>query len=229
MTSSMKRLSPFHSSQVSRLSDDRQQTAVRSAPRWSLPVGSVISRAQVRGRDLEAEVAVMLGHRPVHLVDEDDVGLAGREAGLDQLLEQASARRRVPRTDAVLGRLQVELGAVADRFHELVGDQHAVVEVERLAVEVARRLADLEELLDLGMRDVEIAGGRAAPQRALRDRQRQAVHHADERDDAAGLAVEADRLADAAHRCPNRCRCRRPSTPARHSRSRCRRCRRGCR
>src|SRR3546814_5683686 len=45
-------------------------------------------RAEVRGRDLEAEVAVMLGHHPVHLVDEDDVGLAGREARLDQLLEQ---------------------------------------------------------------------------------------------------------------------------------------------
>src|SRR3546814_13167351 len=30
-------------------------------------------RAEVRGRDLEAEVAVMLGHHPVHLVDEDDV------------------------------------------------------------------------------------------------------------------------------------------------------------
>ena len=43
MTSSMKPFSPFHSSQVSRFSDDRQQTAVRSLPRWSRPVGSVIS------------------------------------------------------------------------------------------------------------------------------------------------------------------------------------------
>ena len=174
MTSSMNILSPFHSSQVSRLSDDRQQTAVRSAPRWSLPVGSVISRAQVRGRDLEAQVAVMLGHRPVHLVDEDDVGLAGREAGLDQLLEQRSGRRPCRAPMPSLGLRRIELGAVAHRFHELVGDQHAVVEVQRLAVEVARRLADLEELLDLGVRDVEVAGGRAAAQRALRDRQRQA-------------------------------------------------------
>ena len=158
-------------------------------------------RAQVRGRHLEAEVAVMLGHRPVHLVDEDDVGLAGREAGLDQLLEQA-AGVDLAALGAVLGAAQHELGAVAHRFHELVGDEHAVVQVQRLAVEVARRLADLEELLDLGVRDVEVAGGRAAPQRALADRQRQAVHHADERDDAAGLAVEADRLADAADAAP---------------------------
>ncbi len=73
---------------------------------------------------------------------------------------------------------------------------------ERLAVEVARGFADLEELLDLGVRDVEVAGGRAAAERALRNREGEAVHHADEGDDAAGLAVEADGFADAAHRAP---------------------------
>ncbi len=159
--------------------------------------------AQVGGGDLEAEVAVMLGHRRVHRVDEDDIGLAGRETGLDQLLEQrASVDRAALR--AVPGAAQGELGAVAHGLHELVADQHAVVEVQRLAVEVARRLADFEELLDLGVRDVEVAGSRAAPERALRDGQRQAVHDADERDDAAGLAVEADRLANAAHPAPIR-------------------------
>src|SRR5690606_39514466 len=93
-------------------------------------------------------------------------------------------------------------GAVAHGFHERVADEHTVVQVERLAVEVARGFADLEELLALGVRDVEIAGGRAPPQRALADRQSQAVHHAHERDDPAGLAVEADRLADPAHVAP---------------------------
>src|SRR5256885_10877234 len=44
--------------------------------------------------------------------------------------------------------------------------------------------------------------GGAAPQRPLANRQRQAVHHAHEWDDAAGLAVEADRLADPAHPAP---------------------------
>src|SRR3546814_6641618 len=57
-------------------------------------------------------------------------------------------------------------------------------------------------LLDFGMRDVEIAGRRAAPQRALADRKREAVHHPHEGNDAAGLAVEADRLADAANAAP---------------------------
>src|SRR6185437_15694996 len=65
-----------------------------------------------------------------------------------------------------------------------------------------RWLADLEELLDLRVSDVEVAGGRAAAQRALADRQGQAVHHPDEGDDSAGLAVEADRLADTAHAAP---------------------------
>ena len=43
MMSSMKRFSERHSSHVSKLIDDRQQTAVRSSPRWSRPVASVIS------------------------------------------------------------------------------------------------------------------------------------------------------------------------------------------
>jgi hypothetical protein len=62
--------------------------------------------------------------------------------------------------------------------------------------------ADFEELLDLRVVDVEIAGGRAAAQRALLIARVSAVHHADERDDAAGLAVQADRLADAADIAP---------------------------
>src|SRR3546814_1775348 len=67
---------------------------------------------------------------------------------------------------------------------------------------IARGLADLEKLLDLRVRDVEITGGRAAAQAALADREGQAVHHADEGNDAAGLAIEADRLADAADIAP---------------------------
>src|SRR3546814_6705629 len=52
------------------------------------------------------------------------------------------------------------------------------------------------------MRVVDMAGRRAAPQRALADRKREAVHHPHEGKDAAGLAVEADRLADAANAAP---------------------------
>src|SRR4028119_772559 len=42
----------------------------------------------------------------------------------------------------------------------------------------------------------------AAAQAARAEGEGEAVHDAHERDDAAGLAVEADRLADAAHRAP---------------------------
>ncbi len=77
------------------------------------------------------------------------------------------------------------------------------MQVERLAVGIAARgLPHLDEFLDLGMRDREIDRGRAAPQRALRDRERQAVHHADEGDDARGLAVLPDLLADRAQIAP---------------------------
>ena len=157
--------------------------------------------AEVRGRNLEAQFAVMLGHRAVHVIGEDDVRLAGLQAGLDQLLEQR-ARVDGGADRLVLGAEQMPFAAVAHRFHEGIGEQHAVVQVQRLAVEIARRLTDFEELLDLRVADVEVAGGRAAAQRPLRNREREAVHHPDEGDDAAGLAVKADRFADAADIAP---------------------------
>src|SRR3546814_3190833 len=48
------------------------------------PRGQRDLAAQIRGRDLQPQVAVMLGHHAVHLVDEDDVGLAGRQPCLDR-------------------------------------------------------------------------------------------------------------------------------------------------
>ena len=158
-------------------------------------------RTQVRRRHLQPQLAVVLGHVLVHMVGEHDVRLAGRQTGLDQLLEQRAGVDLATNL-AGLRALQLPFGAVAHRFHEGVGDQDAVMQVQRLAVEVAAGLADFQELLDLGVRDVEIAGGRTATQRTLADGERQRVHHANEGDDAAGLAVQADRLADAAHLAP---------------------------
>ena len=143
----------------------------------------------------------MLGHHPVHRVRENDIGLARRQPGFDQLLEQAARVDRLAHA-AVARRNEIELLARAHRFHEGVGEQHAVMQVERLAVEVAARLADFEEFLDFRVRHVDVAGGRTPTQAALADRQRQAVHHAHERNDPAGLAVQADRLANAADIAP---------------------------
>ena len=72
-----------------------------------------------------------------------------------------------------------------------------MVQVLGLAVRITTRWpADLDELLDLGMVDRQIDRRRAAPQRALADREGERIHHPDERDDARGLAVMADLLAD---------------------------------
>src|SRR5690625_3658281 len=74
-----------------------------------------------------------------------------------------------------------------------------MVEIQGLAIGIAAgRAAQLEELFDLGMVDGQIDRRRAAPQGALADRECQGIHHPDERDDAAGLAVASDLLADRA-------------------------------
>jgi hypothetical protein len=158
--------------------------------------------AQVRGLDLQAGELLVLGQVLVHVVDEDDVGLAGLDARLQDADPQAAGRDLAQRR-AVLGRGQRPLLVGLDRAHEGVGDEDAVVQVERLAVGVAAIGApDLDELLDLGMADRDIDRRRAAAQRALRDRERERIHDADERHDARRLAVHADLLADRAEIAP---------------------------
>ena len=69
------------------------------------------------------------------------------------------------------------------------------MQVQALAVEIATGIADFEELLDFRVMNVEINGGRSAPQRALADGERQSVHDVDEGDNAGGLAVSFDDFA----------------------------------
>ena len=157
--------------------------------------------AQVRLFDLKAQVALVRRHLAVHRVREDQIGLAGLHADVEQLGPQRTGVDGL-HDRAVLGRLQVEGSADLDRLHELVGDVDAVVQVQGLAIEVARRFADLQELFDFRVVDIQIDGGRTAAQRTLADRQRQAVHHADEGDDARGLARALDLFADGADAAP---------------------------
>ncbi len=77
-----------------------------------------------------------------------------------------------------------------------------MVQVERLAIEVAGGLPDLEELLDLRVMDVEIDGRGPAAEGPLADRQGEQIHDPDERNDAAGLALAFHGLADRAHAAP---------------------------
>ena len=159
-------------------------------------------RAQVRGLHLEPGQLVVLGPGVVHVVGVDDVGLAG----LDPRREDAYPQR--PRRDllhqrAVFRRNQRPFLIRLDRAHEGVGQQHAVVQVQRLAIRIATGgAADFDEFLDLGVLDRDVDRGRPTPQRTLADRERQAVHHANERDHARGLAVATDLLADAAQIAP---------------------------
>ena len=119
--------------------------------------------AQVGRGDLQPQIAVMLGHHAVHGVVEHNVRLTGGKPRFDQFLEQAA---RIDRAAdfAGLGAAQMEFLAIAHRMHEFIGQQHAVVQVQRLAVEITRRLADFQELLDLRMADIQITGRRPAPQ-----------------------------------------------------------------
>ena len=72
----------------------------------------------------------MLGHRLVHRVDEDDVRLAGREAGLDQLLEQRAGVDLAALRPVAWASASMNSAPSRTACHELVGDEHAVVEVQ---------------------------------------------------------------------------------------------------
>ena len=117
---------------------------------------------------LQAGQLLMLGQRAVHVVAEDQVRLAGLDPRGQDADPQARAPRCVRTTAPSFGRAQRPVLVGLDRAHEGVGDQDAVMQVERLAVRIAAGgAADLDELLDLGMRDRQIDRGRAAAQRAL--------------------------------------------------------------
>ena len=74
-----------------------------------------------------------------------------------------------------------------------------MVEVQRLAVEIARRFANFEEFLNFRVRNIKVAGSRTTAQRALRNGKRERIHDANEGNNPRRLAVQAHRLANAAH------------------------------
>ena len=157
---------------------------------------------QVRGLDRQARELLVLGDLAVHGVGIDDVGLAGLDPRRQQADPEAARLDRGDRR-AVLGADQRPVFIGLDGAHEGIAHQHTMVQVLCLAVRVTTgRAPDLDELLDLGMVDRQIDRRRAAPQGALADRQRERIHHPDERDDARSLAVMADLLADGAKIAP---------------------------
>ena len=160
-TSSTNLGSRCHSSHVSKFTDARQQTAVRVSPCWSRPVGSRISLHRFDWRTFKTRRALMRRELAVRGVDEQQVRLPGLQPRLEDLLPQRSCADALDDLARVRA-AQRERLVVAHGEHELVRHAHAVVQVQALAVEIAGRLADLDEFLDLGVVHVEIHGRRAA-------------------------------------------------------------------
>src|SRR3546814_19308294 len=91
-----------------------------------------------------------------------DVCTSDLKPGFEQLLEQrAGIHLGALRT--ILRRHQIPGRAVAPRLHEGVGDQHAVMQVQRLAVEVAAGLADRSDERSLGKECVKTCRVRGSP------------------------------------------------------------------
>ena len=104
-------------------------------------------RAQVRCRDLQAELDLVLRHRFVHSVDEDNVRLAGAQACFDDFLEEMTSIDLAALL-IVLRRYEIEHAVVLDSLHEFVGQQNAVVEVQCTAIVVAAWFTQLDEFDD---------------------------------------------------------------------------------
>ena len=140
----------------------------------------------------------MLRPRIIHVVGIDDVGLTGFDTrGQD-------ANPKAPRGDllhqrAILGRHQRPFLIRFHSAHEGIGDQHALMKIERLAIRItAGWAAHFQKFFDFRVIHRQVASRRATAERALGNRQRQAIHHANEGNDARGLAVTADLFANAA-------------------------------
>ena len=159
-------------------------------------------RTEIGGLHRQTSQFEMLRHRAVHVIGEDQIGLTRLNTG-GQDADPQSARVDLAHNRVVLGRGQRPFLVILHGAHEGVRNQNAVMQVLRLAVRIAAgRATDFDEFLHLGVADRQIDRRRATPQAALRDRQRHAVHHADERNHAGGLAVLADLFTNRAQIAP---------------------------
>ena len=144
----------------------------------------------------------MLRPRIIHMVGIDDVGLTGFDArGQD-------ANPKAPCGDllhqrAILGRHQRPFLIRFHSAHEGIWDQHALMEIKRLAIRITAGWAThFQEFFNLRVVHWQIASRRPTAERALGNRERQAIHHANEGNDARGLAVAANLFANAAQISP---------------------------
>jgi hypothetical protein len=158
--------------------------------------------AQIGGFHLQPGKLVEIGARIIHMVGEHQIGLAGLHPR-DQDANPERAGGNLADDAVILGRAQGPKLVLLHRAHEIIRHQDAVMQVGRLAIRIAPGgAADFDEFLDFRMRHRQIDGRRTTPQRALADGEGEGIHHPNERDNAAGLAVLAHLLANGAQIAP---------------------------
>ena len=156
----------------------------------------------VAGLVAGAVAGVLEGHPAVAGLGEGAHHLAVQVAGLDlpdvrgPPPRRGGRPRRTPRPTGraargLVGVDQRPVGVGLDAAHELVGDPVGEVEVVGAPGVLAGVVAQLEELLDVGVPRLEVDAGGALAPAALVDRGDRRVEGAQERHDAVGLAVGA--------------------------------------
>ena len=170
----------------------------------ALGVGGVLERhPAVAGLGQGAHHPAVEVARP-DLPDEPALGLGRAVGRVERLAPQVGQLGHVVRVD------QRPHLVGLDPAHELVRDPVGQVEVVRAAGVLAGVVAQLEELLDVGVPRLEVDAGGALAPAALVDRGDRGVERAQPRDDAVGLAVgAADQRAARSGPATRRCRCRR--------------------
>ena len=183
--------------QVRQVHDAGRAVVVGGAGLVALLVRGVLERdPAVAGLSERAHhLRVELAGRDLLLVE---AGLFGGDVGaLEVVTEQVGEVRDL------LGIEQAPLPVLLDALHEQVGDPVGDVEVVRAAGVVAGVVAQLEEVLDVGVPRLEVHAGRALAAAALVDRSDRRVERAQPRHDAVRQAVGAlDQAALGAHPVP---------------------------
>ena len=159
--------------------------------------------AQVGGLHLQPGQLVVLRQRPVHVVGEDQVGLAGLDARRQDADPQARARRSRAPTAPSLGERSGHASSASTARMNASGTSMPWCRFSALRLDRRRWGGGSRRTPRSPDARRQVDRRRAAPQRALADRQRQAVHHADERDDAGGLADRARPSRRSSAGCPS--------------------------
>ena len=108
----------------------------------------------------------MFGQGFIHRIRENHIRLTRLQAHFENFLPKLT-RGNFFNNLAGMRALKGEVFAVLNRFHKVICDVQAVMQVKGLTIKVARGLTNFKELFDFWVMDVEIDSCRAAAQRPL--------------------------------------------------------------